>query len=77
MVMKILGLNIATLILRFYLLMAIVIIAGFTGVWWLALLALPVFVSALLGISFSPLTRREGTKTVRQSKWIHSQAKSH
>lgn len=39
---------------RFYLLMAIVIGAFFAGVPVLAVLALPVFISAMLGISFWP-----------------------
>jgi hypothetical protein len=51
---------------RFYLVMAIVIAAGFSGIWALALLALPVFFSALLGISF----RR--VKISRQPKAIGS-----
>ncbi len=39
-------------ILRYYLMMAVVIIAGFSGLYLLALLALPIFLSAILGISF-------------------------
>jgi len=42
-----------SILLRFYLLMAIVIAAGFSGVWWLAILALPIFISCMLGISYS------------------------
>jgi hypothetical protein len=48
--MKLLDLSIASLIFRFYLLMAIVIGAGFSGYWAISLLALPVFFSALMGI---------------------------
>lgn len=50
--MKFLSLSVATLIVRFYLVMAICIIAGFSGLWFLAILALPVFFSALLGMEF-------------------------
>ena len=50
--MKLLHLGLDTLMLRFYLMMAIVIIAGFAKVWLLALLALPVFFSCLMGIQF-------------------------
>lgn len=32
--------------------MAVVIAAGFSGVWALGLLALPIFVSIMLGVSF-------------------------
>ncbi len=51
--MKLLDLSITSLILRFYLLMAIVVGSGFTGYWVISLLALPVFFSALMGIKMS------------------------
>ena len=50
--MKYLNLPLSTLMLRFYLMMAVVIIAGFSGLWFLSILALPIFFSALLGVSF-------------------------
>jgi hypothetical protein len=50
--MKFLQLNLTTLILRFYLLMAVVIIAFFAGIPWLSILALPILFSALMGIRF-------------------------
>ncbi len=37
---------------RFFLLMAIVIIAGFSGQWWISILALPVLLGEMTGISF-------------------------
>ncbi len=37
-----------TVIKRFYLMMAVVLVAGFTGVWWLAVLALPIFLSSMM-----------------------------
>ena len=37
--------------LRLILMMAVVIIGGFTGQWWIGLLALPIFLSALLGVA--------------------------
>ena len=43
-------LSVAGVIWRFYLMMAIIIVAGFTHMWWLCLLALPVFFSALMGV---------------------------
>lgn len=51
--MKAFELSIGTVILRFYLMMLIVIVAGFIGQWWLAALALPVLLSIMSGISFS------------------------
>ena len=37
---------------RYYLMMAVVILAGFIGNWWLALLALPIFLTCLTGLTF-------------------------
>ncbi len=51
--MKMFTLPFDKLILRFYLLMAVVIVPFFMGVPILALLALPVFLSALLGVEFT------------------------
>lgn len=70
-IMKLLDLSISTLILRFYLLMAIVIGAGFSGQWWLALVALPVFYSALMGIKFSKPVRQEKRKSSEVHEWLH------
>jgi len=53
MKVEFLNLGIAKIILRFYLMMAVVILAGFTGAWWLAILALPIFMSTILGVHFS------------------------
>jgi len=41
--------NFGKILIRFYLMMAIVIVAGFTGYWALGLLALPIFLTAILG----------------------------
>ena len=41
-----------TVIMRFYLMMAVVIVAGFTGFWWLAVLALPIFLSSMMCVKF-------------------------
>jgi len=57
--MKTFELSIGTVILRFYLMMMIVIAAGFIGQWWLAALALPVFLSIMAGISFSKTEKKE------------------
>lgn len=50
--MKFLNLSLAGLMLRFYLMMLIVIIAGFTHMWILSVLALPILLSALMGVQF-------------------------
>lgn len=41
-----------TIILRYYLMMAIVLAAGFSGYNWLAVFAFPVFLSSILGVKF-------------------------
>ena len=50
--MKFFEASIGTIVSRFFLLMAIVIIAGFSGQWWIAIFALPVLLSAMTGVSF-------------------------
>ncbi len=45
-----LKISVGTLILRYYLMMLIVLIAGFMGQWWLTIFAFPIFASAILGI---------------------------
>ncbi len=50
--MKMFRLSFETLMIRYYLMMAAVIVAGFVGNWWIALLALPIFLTCLLGLTF-------------------------
>lgn len=57
--MKVFKLNIAGLVIRFYLLMAVVLVGGFTGFWWIALLALPIFLSAMLGVTLGVTTPKK------------------
>jgi hypothetical protein len=71
-IMKLLQLQVSTLILRFYLVMAIVIGAGFIGQWWLAILALPVFYSALMGIKFSKAIPQKKSQRTRKHVLQHS-----
>lgn len=49
---KFFNLNFGTVLLRFYLMMGVVIAAGFSGYWLVGLLALPIFLSIMLGVSF-------------------------
>lgn len=50
--MKPFELSITGWILRFYLTMGIILVAGFTNNWWIAILAFPVVLSTILGIKF-------------------------
>ncbi|MEM1219084.1 MAG: hypothetical protein AAGH79_09225 [Bacteroidota bacterium] len=47
------NLSLGSLLMRFYLMMGLIFIAGFTQNWWLAVFALPIFLSALLGVGVS------------------------
>ena len=42
--------NVDTMLKRFYLMMAVAIVGGFTGQIWMMFLALPLFLSAMLGL---------------------------
>ena len=50
--MKMFRLSFETLMIRYYLMMAAVIVAGFVGNWWIALVALPIFLTCLTGMTF-------------------------
>ncbi|MDX1939349.1 MAG: hypothetical protein SFU99_02290 [Saprospiraceae bacterium] len=67
--MKVFNLSIGTVIVRFYLMMLVVIIAGFIGQWWLASLALPIFLSVMFGLTFQ-MNRKEA-----QIKKLNTQVK--
>ncbi|MEY4135679.1 MAG: hypothetical protein ACOYOO_05975 [Saprospiraceae bacterium] len=48
--MKQFGISVSTMIIRFYLMVIIVIIAGFLQQWWLSLIGGAVFMTSLLGL---------------------------
>lgn len=72
--MKFLNLSLAGLMLRFYLMMLIVVIAGFTHMWLLSLLALPVLLSALMGVQFK---RKPQSSETGKSKSYTSSSQQH
>ena len=43
-------LSLSSMLLRYFLMMAVIIVAGFIGQWWLAIVALPLFLMALMGV---------------------------
>ena len=51
--MKLFELSLQGMIVRFYLMMTVVIAAGFSGYWAFALLALPIFISGMVGLTFN------------------------
>ena len=50
--MKMFDLSISTVILRFYLMMLLVIVGVLTKIWILPFLALPLFLTIMMGVSF-------------------------
>jgi hypothetical protein len=78
-IMRLFNVNFATLIIRFYLLMAIVIGAFFAGYPWLALLSLPVFFISLMGIKFTmagsvPVLKRARKTSHAGTNGVHQPA---
>ncbi len=70
--MKFFEINVAQMVIRFYLMMAVILISFYLGLYWLAILGLPIFLSALLGVNWENKRResssREGSaRTDRQS----------
>lgn len=51
--MKLFELNFAQMLIRYYLMMLVIIVAGFTGQWWLAGLGFFIFLGAIMGANFS------------------------
>jgi len=64
--MKLFQLSFDKLILRFYLIMLVILVAGFTGLWWLGILALPIFFTSLIGMSLGRNVTIKHTKQVGQ-----------
>ncbi|RMF28312.1 MAG: hypothetical protein D6765_06165 [Bacteroidetes bacterium] len=50
--MQFFEINVAQMVIRFYLMMAVILISFYLGLYWLALLGLPIFLSALLGVNW-------------------------
>lgn len=48
--MEFFSISVSTIILRFFLMMAVIIVGVFIGQYWLAALGLPIFLSVMLGI---------------------------
>ena len=63
--MEFFNINIATVIIRFFLMMAVIIAGVFTGQWWLTVLGLPIFLSVMLGISFKKKQETATTSVAR------------
>ncbi|MTB49464.1 hypothetical protein [Lewinella sp. W8] len=62
--MRFFAIGIDGLFIRFILMMACVIIGGFIGQFWIAGFALPIFLSAMLGVGFGREKKNE-VKTMK------------
>lgn len=62
--------NFAQTLIRYYLMMLVVIIGGFTGYWLIALLALPIFLSAIMGYNPFAAKKVERNTNTENIKWI-------
>lgn len=60
-------------IIRFYLMMGVVLLGMFSGVYAIAFLALPLFLSAILGVEFTMPGRKAATHATAQqpTKVVH------
>ena len=60
----------ATILIRFYLMIAVALIAGFANIPWLGILCIPIFLSAMLGVKFDPGTtnKKASTRNMPSSK---------
>ena len=66
--MRLFEASIQTVVLRFYLLMAVVLVSIFSGIYPLALLALPILIVTMLGVSFKTKVANEANQTVLNTK---------
>ncbi|WP_367392928.1 hypothetical protein [Lewinella sp. LCG006] len=63
--MEFFSISVSTIILRFFLMMAVIILGVFIGQYWLAALGLPIFLSVMLGLGVKP--KAEATKAAKRS----------
>ncbi|PHI19149.1 hypothetical protein CEQ90_14665 [Lewinellaceae bacterium SD302] len=66
--MEFFTLSIDKIVFRYFLMMAAVIVGVFTGQFWLAALGLPIFLSAILGLSFTSSKKAKKSAALRTVK---------
>ena len=72
--MELFNISLTTVMIRFYLMMAVVIIGLFTGLNWMAFLALPLFLSIMLGATFKTKKATKAAQIKDNQKNIHKAA---
>ncbi|MEK7254601.1 MAG: hypothetical protein AAB316_07650 [Bacteroidota bacterium] len=60
--MKPYEIDFAKVLIRFYLMMAVIIVAGFTHQWWLASVGFLIFLATMLGVAFKKDKQKQGAK---------------
>lgn len=70
--MRFFALSFDKVLIRFFLMMTCVIVGLFVGQPLLALVALPLFLSALLGISFMPEPAAQHSAEVKTMEKVHA-----
>lgn len=66
--MEFFSIGIATVILRFFLMMAVIIAGVFSGQWWLTVLGLPIFLSIMLGLGIKKTPAKVEVGVAREMK---------
>jgi len=64
--MKYFEASFGTVLLRFYAMIAVALIAGFANIPWLGLLCIPIFLSAMMGVKFD-FGRKENRTAIGKS----------
>lgn len=72
--MKPFSLGLGGLIIRFYAMMAVVLIGGFTGQFWIMFFALPIFLSAMMGVSLGK--KQEDAKESKNRTLVQNKSKA-
>jgi len=70
--MKLFALDFGGMMVRYYIMMGLIIVPLFIGMPWLAFLALPVFLSAILGIKFFGNESKQVKNQLRHSSDLSS-----
>jgi len=63
--MEFFNISVSTIVIRFFIMMAVIIAGVFTGQYWLVVLGLPIFLSGMLGIGFK--TKEKEVKDAKRS----------
>ncbi len=70
--MKLYATNLAEMVFRYYAMMAVIIIAGFSGQWWLSIVAFVLFFAALTGAKIRDEESQKDGKMIQISGADHT-----